>query len=195
VKLHPLERSFFVRNTRVVAIELLGKILSVHHPRKTLHTRIVETEAYFGSTDPASHAYRGMTPRNQVMFGPPGFSYVYFIYGNHYCFNIVTEPDGIPGAVLVRAVEPLVGTRAMMMKRHVTCVTHTTNGPGKLTQALGITKRHTGCDIIRGSLFSVSNDSTDTHDIILGASRRIGIRKGNKSLLRFYIKENAFVSS
>ena len=187
-------RDFYKRSTRVVAIELLGKVLVVCHTKKTLRVRIVETEAYFGENDPASHAYRGMTPRNRVMFGPPGFMYVYFIYGNHYCLNIVTENEGTPGAVLIRAVEPLVGIRDMMKRRRVKDIHHITNGPGKLTQALGITKQHSGLDVLRSDISIIGDTDFDKHNLLIGVTPRIGIHKGKNKLYRFYIKHNKFVS-
>ena len=187
-------RDFYKRNTRVVAIELLGKVLVVRYTKKTLRARIVETEAYFGENDPASHAYRGMTPRNRVMFGPPGFTYVYFIYGSYYCLNIVTENEGTPGAVLIRAVEPLVGIRDMMNRRCVKDIHHITNGPGKLTQALGITKQYSGLDVLRSDISITSDTDYNKHNLLIGVTARIGIHKGKNKLYRFYIKNNKFVS-
>src|SRR3989338_6570908 len=135
----PLERSFYERNTQVVAFELIGKVLIFKQGDNFLSGKIVETEAYFGANDPASHAYRGVTPRNRVMFGQAGMSYVYFTYGNHHCLNIVTETEGVPGAVLIRALEPISGVPIMQRRRGKKITREQlTNGPGKLAQALGI---------------------------------------------------------
>src|SRR3989338_10306073 len=120
----PLERSFYERNTQVVAFELIGKVLIFKQGDNFLSGKIVETEAYFGANDPASHAYRGVTPRNRVMFGPAGKTYVYFTYGNHYCLNIVTEKEGVAGAVLIRALEPLGGIDMMRKNRRQINVNH-----------------------------------------------------------------------
>ncbi len=189
-----LKRDFYRRNTRVVAIELLGKVLVVRNSKHTMRAKIVETEAYFGDKDPASHAYRGVTPRNRVMFGPPGFSYVYFVYGNHYCFNVVTEEDGTAGAVLIRAVEPLKGIREMMKRRGVKKLHHATNGPGKLTQALGISRRHSGIDLRGNNIFVTNDQSLSKKNLIIGVSPRIGVGGGRDKLYRFYIKDSKFVS-
>src|ERR1700722_13195539 len=124
-----LPRSFYARPTVEVARDLLGKV--VLHGRAS--ARIVETEAYLGVGDAAAHSARGMTPRTTVIFGPPGHAYVYLIYGMHYCLNIVAEPEGVAGCVLIRAVEPLVAAAQATLN---------SNGPGKLTRALGITLQH-----------------------------------------------------
>ena len=112
-----LDRHFYERNTQVVAFELIGKVLVFKENGTKISGKIVETEAYFGAKDPASHAYRGMTPRNRVMFGAPGVSYVYFTYGNHHCLNVVTEKEGTAGAVLIRALEPISGVPIMQRRR------------------------------------------------------------------------------
>ena len=147
----PLERSFYERNTQVVAFELIGKILVLKENGMTLSGKIVETEAYFGTQDPASHAYRGVTPRNQVMFGAPGISYVYFTYGSHHCLNVVTEKEDVAGAVLIRSLEPIDGVAIMRKRRGNVNEEQLTNGPGKLTQAFGITREHSGIDLTSGS--------------------------------------------
>src|SRR3989338_2706135 len=146
-----LDRAFFGRNTQIVAAELIGKILVLNQGGSLVSGKIVETEAYFGADDPASHAFRGATPRNRVMFGPAGVSYVYLTYGNHHCLNIVTETDGVAGAVLLRALEPLSGLSRMKKRRgkkHPAAAL--TNGPGKLTQAFGITRDHSEIDMTQG---------------------------------------------
>ena len=139
-----LPRDFYARPTLTVARDLLGKVLALETADATKTARIVEVEAYLGGRDPASHAYRGLTPRTAPMFGPPGRSYVYFVYGMYYCLNIVTESDGVAGAVLLRGAEPLdgfddVGPRALA-------------GPGKLARAFGLTTKHTNLDPVRSEL-------------------------------------------
>jgi len=141
-----LPTSFFARHPLDVAPELLGKVL-MHGERSG---RIVEVEAYCGPDDPASHAYRGLTPRTATMFGPAGHLYVYFTYGMHWCANVVTHPRGEVGAVLLRALEPLTGVEAMRearprARRHLDLA----NGPAKLCQALGIDGGHDGADLRR----------------------------------------------
>ena len=195
--LKPLDRSFYGRNTRIVAYELMGKILTFRNGRTVLRGRIVETEAYLGSEDPASHAYRGVTPRNRVMFGPPGFSYVYFTYGNHHCFNIVTEPEGVPGAVLIRAVEPLTGILVMRKRRGEVTTEQLANGPGKLTQAFGITRDHSGHDMTAEPFYvaqAYEHKDLFSGAIHIQATTRIGIRRGKKMLFRFYLMGSPFVS-
>ena len=171
-----LPRSFYARPATDVARALLGKILT----HGDASGRIVETEAYLGVTDPAAHAYRGPTPRTRVLFGPPGHAYVYLIYGIHNCLNIVAEPEGAAGCVLIRALEPGRG------------VARPTNGPGKLTRALGITLRHNGCDVTRGPIMVSAPKAPASFEI--GVSPRIGITKAAHLPLRFFIQGNRFVS-
>jgi DNA-3-methyladenine glycosylase len=144
VRLGPrLERSFYARPATRVARDLLGKVLVYESRAGRRAARIVEVEAYRGALDPASHAYRGLTPRTAPMFGPPGRSYVYLVYGMYHCLNVVTERDGVAGAVLVRGAEPVEGLpedpRALA-------------GPGKLARALGLTTAHTNMDLVRSEL-------------------------------------------
>jgi DNA-3-methyladenine glycosylase len=171
-----LPRSFYARPAVEVARALLGKILT--HGEAS--GRIVETEAYLGVIDAAAHAYRGVTPRTRVLFGPPGHAYVYLIYGIYDCLNIVAEPEGEAGCVLIRAIEPLTG------------ITRSTDGPGKLTRALGITLKHNGCDVTRGPI-TVSAPK-GSGEIKIGVSPRIGITKAADLPLRFFIEGNRFVS-
>lgn len=171
-----LPRSFYARATVDVARGLLGNILQHGDAR----ARIVETEAYLGTGDAAAHSARGITPRTGVLFGPPGHAYVYFIYGMHYCLNVVAEPEGVAGCVLIRAVEPLNGLE------------RTTDGPGKLTRALRITKRLNGADLTRGLLRVLVADSEPAFGT--GISSRIGIRAAVDLPLRFFIEGNPFVS-
>jgi DNA-3-methyladenine glycosylase len=189
----PLPLAFYARDTVLVAQEVLGKILVRELTEAMLQGRIVEAEAYRGTDDPASHSYRGMTKRNQVMFGRPGHAYVYFTYGNHYCLNVVTERDGVPGAVLVRALEPLKGLDAMKRSRGTDDVRNLTSGPGKLTKALAITGAQNGLDLTAGrGLFLTEPDAPRGFET--AQSRRIGIREGSDKLWRFSIKGNLFVS-
>ena len=157
-----------------------------------LSARIVETEAYLGSQDPASHAYRGVTPRNRVMFGPPGRSYVYFTYGNHHCLNVVTEEEGTPGAVLISAVEPISGIEMMTKRRGQDKLEALTNGPGKLTQAFGITREHSGIDLTSGPFYMAEENSKKW--IPIRATKRIGITQAVDLPFRFFWLGNKFVS-
>src|SRR5947207_8708167 len=141
----PLPRAFYDRDPRNVSRDLLGKVLVRRQGRKLRAARIVEIEAYLGESDPAAHAACGRTPRNAVLFGPPGHAYVYFIYGNHYCLNISCLPDGSAGGVLFRALEPLSGVDEMAQARGIDIqgpkdVINLTNGPGKLCGAFAITR-------------------------------------------------------
>jgi len=188
-----LPRSFYMRDTLTVARELLAKHLVRRVGESELVGRIVEVEAYGGADDPASHAYRGMTPRNQVMFGKGGIAYVYFTYGKHYCFNVTTEKEGVPGAVLIRALQSVSGIEMMQKNREVKTLRDLTNGPGKLTQAMSITKKQNGLDLARSrELFIFKPRVKD--DFKVASARRIGIRVGAEKPWRFYIKNNKFVS-
>ena len=185
--------NFFARGSEVVAIELLGCLLVFEESGVRLVGMVVETEAYYGSEDPASHAFRGKTPRNSIMFGQAGFSYVYFNYGSCFLLNVVTRNEGEAGAVLIRAVEPLEGLAVMQQRRKCKKKVELTSGPGKLTQAFGIAKIHNGLDVTKGSLrFEENRNLPDI--LTMRASRRIGISKGEDLLYRFYIKNNPFVS-
>src|SRR5579862_986461 len=138
-----LPREFYDRDPRRVCRELLGKVLVRTAPRAYLAGRIVEVEAYFGKSDGAAHSFAGRTARNAVLFGPPGYAYVYFIYGNHYCLNVSCLADGVAGGILFRAVEPLAGLDAMAKARGITLngagdLRNLTSGPGRLAEAFGI---------------------------------------------------------
>ena len=177
-----LNRDFYLRDTIGAARAVLGKILVHETDAGIVSGRIMETEAYLRD-DPACHASRGMTARNQVMFGPPGHAYVYFTYGVHYCVNLVTQPRGIPEAILIRALEPIEGTEIMMGNRDKTRLEDLCGGPGKLTQAMGIGKDLNGEDLLGGALY-VLDDGTDIGPII--SRPRIGIREAVDELWRFY---------
>ena len=159
----------------------------------------MEVEAYLGDKDPAAHAYNGQTLRNAVLFGPPGYAYVYFIYGNHYCLNVSCEREGLAGGVLFRALEPLTGLEAMAHARGITLQSpkdypKLTSGPGRLCQAFGITRaRDNACDLTSptGSLW-IGEDGFRSRGIVL--SPRIGITKAAALPLRYFLGRNAFVS-
>lgn len=188
-----LNRSFYQRDTVIVARELLGKIVMRKINGMTLAGIIVETEAYCFDDDPASHAYRGKTKRNAPMFGMVGYTYVYFIYGNHFCLNIVAKSaTTAAGAVLIRALEPLQGTEVMHRYRNNNCLKDLTNGPGKLAQALQISTVHNFVDVTQdGDLFVVDNNR-QTADII--ATTRIGITSGSDKQWRFCLRNNKWLS-
>ncbi len=184
-----LPRSFYARPTVEVARGLLGKIL-VHGETAG---RIVETEAYLGGGDMAAHSARGITPRTCVIFGPPGHAYVYFIYGMYECLNLVAEPAGAPGCVLLRALEPLAGIDAMRRRRPAArTLRDLASGPGRLTLAMGITRAHNGADVTRGPLTVRTPPLAEPFQIQV--TPRIGIRHCADWPLRFVIQGNAFVS-
>lgn len=178
--MRPLSRKFYARDAVEVARDLLGKI--VQHGETS--GRIVETEAYLGIGDAAAHSAAGITPRTQVLFGPPGHVYVYLSYGIHVCLNLVAEPEGIAGGVLIRALEPVAGIEEMRRRRGVRSTADLANGPGKLTKALGITMAHYGADATRGPIL-VLDDGCKEFEI--GVSRRIGISKSQDLPLRFFV--------
>ncbi len=187
-----LPRNFYARDTVQVARSLLGKRLVRVKGMDRMEGRIVEVEAYRGGDDPASHAFRGPTFRNAPMFGEPGHAYVYFTYGNHYCLNITTQQTGTPGAVLIRAIEPVEGLHAMRRLRPRVPSLNLTNGPGKLTKALGIDKSLNEIDMTkRGPLFIAESGQTRFE---VGRSARIGISHGRDRLWRFYVAGNPYVS-
>jgi DNA-3-methyladenine glycosylase len=168
-----LKRNFFSRDTITVARELLGTKLVRQINGTVLSGMITETEAYLGINDSACHASRGRTPRNAVMFGPPGVAYVYFVYGMHFMLNIVTEPVGNPCAVLIRAMKPICGL-AQMKTRRGNKAKDLSNGPAKLCQALAIDKSFNGWDITRGELLWLEPNRRVAADSI-NTGPRIGI--------------------
>jgi len=198
-----LQRRFYARATLDVARDLIGKVL-VHEARGgTASGVIVEVEAYIGETDPACHAAPGPTARNAPLYGPPGFAYVYLNYGIHYLVNAVTEPEGSPAAVLIRALEPVDGVDGMRRRRgrnakgrrppngaltpHDLC-----RGPGNLTMAMGITLAENRVDLCRGRLY------IEDRGLVIGApkwSSRIGIRVGTERPWRCFVAGHPAVSS
>ncbi len=197
--LRPLDRAFFARPPRRVARELLGKVLVRELPQARLEARIVEVEAYLGERDPASHAAPGLTPRNAIMFGPAGFAYVYFIYGMHYCLNVSCQREGLAGAVLFRALEPLVGMEEMARARKISLhgeadLRKLTSGPGRLAEAFGITRqRDNGCDLTSpASGLWIGDDGFRARNVLI--TPRIGITKAAEERLRYILGGNRFVS-
>jgi DNA-3-methyladenine glycosylase len=190
----PLPRSFYDRSSLVVGREIIGKKLVRTLPDGTeLSGIIVEAEAYGGNRDPASHAFRGETPRNSVMFGEAGHAYVYFTYGAHYCLNFVTSPKiGKASAVLIRAVEPVSGIQAMASRRKTTVLTQLASGPGKLTQALEIDKLLNGIDVTLPH--SPIRVESGVPEVKVAASRRIGINVAVQRKWRFYCSNSQYVS-
>jgi DNA-3-methyladenine glycosylase len=247
-RLAPLPRSFYARDPRIVARELLGKLLirlapasgaaalAAYPPAPAtgaasvaafpsselslcesgepalLAGRIVEAEAYLGAIDPAAHAYRGPTPRNAVLFGPPGHAYVYFIYGNHYCTNVSCQPPGDPGCVLLRALEPVCGIPAMAALRGLALpdqprppqpslaqLRRLTSGPGRLSAALAITRsQHNSCDLCsRASGLYIADDGWTTEawaDAHISATPRIHVTRAPHHEWRYLFTGNPFVS-
>jgi DNA-3-methyladenine glycosylase len=184
-----LPREFYDRDTVTVSRELLGKILI--HGR--VAGRIVETEAYLGGDDLASHSARGITKRTRVIFGPPGHAYVYFVYGVHECLNIVVRPEGVAGCVLVRAAEPMAGIGIMQRRRpSAHSVAKLASGPGNLTRVFGITRAQNGADVTRGTL--VVREFKRQPQFEIRTTPRIGIRQCADLPLRFVIDGNPAVS-
>jgi DNA-3-methyladenine glycosylase len=202
-----LPRDFYDRDPRRVARDLLGKVLLRTDTTGLLAGRIVETEAYLGTGDPAAHAAAGRTARNQVLFGPPGHAYVYFIYGTHYCLNVSCMAEGRAGCVLIRALQPLLGIEKMQAARRLPICSRPdklhlrllTTGPGRLAEALSITRdRDNGKDMTsaagkqRSDLCIADDGFRPCH---IARTPRIGIRKAASSMLRYVIAGNACVSS
>ncbi|MFW9904050.1 MAG: DNA-3-methyladenine glycosylase [Candidatus Thorarchaeota archaeon] len=187
-----LPRVFYARESKIVAKDLLGKIL-VHKTSEGIYKgKIVETEAYFGWADPASHAYgKKITKRNIILYKNPGTAYVYLAYGTNWLLNVVAEKKGFPSAVLIRALEPLKGIGMMKRNRCTKEIINLTNGPGKITEAFGIDINHNGLDLSENDFLFIEN-SEETGIIV--EAPRVGIRKGKEHLLRFYTKGNKFVS-
>lgn len=191
-----LSRNFYSRKTDRVAKELLGKVLVHRLDRKTVVSgRIVETEAYLGAIDPAAHSYPlRRTPRTEVMFGPGGFAYVFFIYGVHFCFNVVTQKEGIGEAVLIRALEPIDGITTMMKLRKTKKIEQLCSGPGKLCQALKIGREQNGEDLTGSSLWIEEGPRIRREAIIVGPRIGIAQAEARHLPLRFCLKSSLHLS-
>jgi DNA-3-methyladenine glycosylase len=181
----PLKRAFFARSVHEVAPDLIGLTLLVNG----VGGIIVEVEAYH-HTDPAAHSFRGPTPRNKVMFGPPGFTYVYRSYGIHWCVNFVCEKEGSASAVLIRALQPTQGIAAMRRRRRLHDERSLCSGPGKLTEALGITDEHNGLPLDASPIALHARASKP--EIVAGL--RIGITKAVERPWRYGLKSSKFLS-
>ena len=215
--LKKLPRSFYLRPTLQVARELLGKYFVRHIGKARLIGKIVEVEAYLGERDPASHAYRGQTPRNEVMFRKGGHLYVYFTYGMHFCCNVVTGAEGKGRAILLRAVEPIEGVGKMMKRRGLTrqknggqawnywndrdarkpdeqgsVIPNLTNGPAKFCQAFGIGRKENGIDLLDGEIYLTEGEKIAPRGIVV--TERIGINQGKEKKWRFVIAGSKFAS-
>lgn len=188
----PLPKKFYEQDTLEVAKSILGKKIIRVIRGKILSGIIVETEAYTGNNDPSAHSFNGITKRNKVMFNGAGFAYVYFIYGNHYCFNATTGSKGIGHAVLIRAIEPVEGIDEMKKFRKVDNDFELTNGPGKLCQTMKIDKTLNGVDLTKGDNIFIANGNFKEFEIQV--SPRIGISKAEELPQRFFIKDNNYVS-
>ena len=193
-----LTRAFFARDAVTVARELVGCVFVHRHPAGLVGVRLVETEAYRGPQDPGSHGYRGMTPRTEVMYGPPGRLYVYFTYGMHWCANIVCAEDGVCEAVLLRAGEPVFGLDLMRRHRGDVSDRLLAAGPARLAQAMGMAKEHNGESVLRGGNFWCATDEiTDTtRGGNIAQTPRIGLGagRGDEIPWRFVVRGHPYAS-
>jgi len=189
-----LPARFYDRPTELVARELLGTVLQCTTPDGVTRARIVETEAYTGPDDPACHAAAGLTSRTAPLFGPPGLAYVYFIYGMYWCFNAVTRERGHGAAVLVRAVHPLDGIELMRRRRARTRRDRDlTNGPGKLCQAMCISGAMNATSLRSGPIRIRAAEPVSDEDVVI--TPRIGITRAADWPLRFFVRDDPFVST
>lgn len=189
----PVPHEFFERPPEVVAPDLLGKVLVSTAGGEVTGGRIVEAEAYLGPDDAGSHAAtRAITARNAVMYGPPGTVYVYFTYGNHHMINLIAGPQGVPGGVLVRALEPLLGVEVMTSRRHGRPLLELANGPGKLAAALGVDLSDNGSILGVGRLQVYYGERPFSGSI--ATSGRVGLSAGHEAQLRFFIEGDPYVS-
>lgn len=196
MRLEKLPRSFYLQPTLKVAKDLLGLFLVRKIGIDRLVGRIVEVEAYLGSRDPASHAYRGKTSRNEVMFQKGGHLYVYFTYGMHFCSNVVTEREGTAHAVLLRAVQPLRGIERMRLNRgfhHTSNLLALCGGPARLCQAFNIGRADNGTDLCGNSIW-IARDPNETEKPRVTRSTRVGIKVGTRHRWRFFLKGSPYVS-
>jgi DNA-3-methyladenine glycosylase len=188
----PLPREFYARDTTEVARDLLGRMLVHDDPDGLTAGIIVETEAYMQG-DPGCHAARGQTARNAPMFGPPGTIYVYLIYGMHHCLNLVTQPEGVGEAVLIRALEPVHGLELMRKRRGRADVQELTTGPAKLTQALGVDRAHNAGDITQGPLY-VSDGPPAPGPILTTTRIGLSTTRGAELPLRYCLRDSVHLS-
>ncbi len=196
-----LSRKFFAEDTVGVARNLLGARLVRQLDGERLVGMVVECEAYVGAADSACHASRGLTPRNEVMFGPPGYAYVYFTYGMHWMLNIVTREEGFPAAVLFRAVQPLEGLATMYRLREAKGTVRSerdlTSGPARLTQAMAIDKSLNGTDMVDGNLLWLEQGRPVPEDLVMSGPR-VGIQYADPADVglawRFWMRHNSYVS-
>lgn len=185
-------RAFFAQSSEALARDLLGTTLLHRTNKGPLAGTIVEVEAYLGKGDPAAHSSVGKTRRTRAIFGLPGHAYVYRIYGLHRCFNVVAEPDGVPGCVLVRAIQPTCGSSTMQVTRRARQRVDIASGPGKLTVAMAIGMELYGADLLASPLtIRVPKQAARP---AIGTSPRIGIRKARDLQLRFFVKNSPYVS-
>ncbi len=189
----PLPRAFYERPAVELARDLLGRLLVCDLPAGRVSGFIVETEAYRGGLDPASHAFRGPTARSRVMFGPPGHAYVYSIYGVHRCLNLVAEPEGRAAAVLLRALAPCEGVDLMRRRRGVEAWERLARGPGNLGRALGLAPRHNGCDLVAGRMW-LSDRPAVKFGLPVRTSPRIGVTRARERRWRFFLAGHPCVS-
>ena len=189
----PLPRAFYQRSPLVVARDVLGRVLVHSGGRSRRAGRIVEVEAYRGADDPASHAYRGRTPRNQVMFGPAGHAYIYFTYGMHHCLNLVTGPVDEAEAVLIRAIEPLEGIEEMTRCRRGAPLERLGRGPGCVAEAFGLGRQHDGLDLTKGPLW-IADQPAQREGYRVTRGPRIGISVAQERPWRFFLAGHPFVS-
>ena len=193
-----LPRKFYTREVKVVAKDLLGKILVKKDGNSILAGKIVEVEAYDGKIDRAAHTFIGKTKRNQIMFNEGGYFYVYFTYGTHYCCNVVTGKKDHGTAVLIRAIEPVKGVKKMIENRYGRDLLNEkerfnlTSGPGKVCRAMGINKSHYGADLTDDTIFIMDSHKIQKDMIVI--TKRVGIKKSIELPWRFYIKDNPYVS-
>jgi DNA-3-methyladenine glycosylase len=186
-----LSRGFYERDSPRVAVDLLGcRLVRVSRGKRTAGT-IVEVEAYGGQDDPASHAFKGMTKRNSVMFGGAGRCYVYLSYGANYCMNVTTEKPGKAGAVLLRALEPTEGVELMLLRRRTGEPRLVASGPGRLTEAMAVGPGFNGEDLVKSERLFVEERE---HEVGVAASTRVGISKGTDKRWRYFVAGSRFVS-
>jgi len=193
-----LKKSFYRRELLIIARELLGKVLVKSSDKEILAGKIVEVEAYHGDIDEAAHSYGGITKRNEIMFEAGGYLYVYFTYGAHHCCNVVTGKKDQGTAILIRAVEPVIGLERMSKNRFGRKlksdkeIFNLTSGPGKVCQAFGIDRTHSGTDLTGKEIFILDGEKIKSKEI--GISKRIGITRSVDLQWRFFIKNNPYLS-